>query len=88
MFRWELEDLAEEQLASLPPRVTPMLTAFMDAVVLVDPMEYQRRADEPSDPARPVRRLPFGPSGEGLVTFLVHAPDELVLVLRIHWLGE
>ena len=40
MFRWELEDLAEEQLASLPLPVTPMLTAFLDALVLVDPMEH------------------------------------------------
>ena len=31
---------------------------------------------------------PFGARGEGLVTFLFYPPDDLVLVLRIHWLGE
>ena len=85
MFRWELEDLAEEQLASLPLPVTPMLTAFLDALVLVDPMEHQRRAGEA---VTPMRMLPFGARSEGLVTFLVYPPDDLVLVLRIHWLGE
>ena len=47
MFRWELEDLAREQLAGMPPPVQLALSDFMDAVVIVDPAEYQRRPDEP-----------------------------------------
>jgi hypothetical protein len=39
----------------------------MDAVVIVDPAEYQRR---PGEPERPLRTLPFGQAG--LVTFLVY----------------
>ena len=57
----------------------------MDAVVIVDPLQYQHRAVEP--PA-PLRTLHFGAHHEGLVTFLVYPPDELVLVVRIQWLGE
>ena len=61
----------------------------MDAVVIVDPVEYQRRSDEPADsPYAPVRTLHFGQHHEGLVTFLVYPPDELVLVVKIQWLGE
>jgi hypothetical protein len=30
---------------------------------------------------------PFGPDGAGLVTFLVCPPDDLVLVVKIQWLG-
>lgn len=30
----------------------------------------------------------FGWHHEGLVTFLVYAPDDLVLVVRIQWLGD
>ena len=82
MFRWELEDLAREQLAGMPPRVQLALSDFMDAVVIVDPAEYQRRPDEP---ARPLRTLPFGQAG--LVTFLVYEPDDLVLVTRVIWIG-
>jgi hypothetical protein len=36
----------------------------------------------------PLRSLHFGPHDEGLVTFLVYPPDELVQVVRIQWLGE
>jgi hypothetical protein len=55
------------------------LSDFMDAVVIVDPVKYQRRPDEPE---RPLRTLPFGQAG--LVTFLVH---DLVLVTRVIWIG-
>jgi hypothetical protein len=82
LFRWELEDLAREQLAGMPPRVQFALSDFMDAVVIVDPAEYQRRPDEP---VRPLRTLPFGQAG--LVTFLVYEPDDLVLVTRVIWIG-
>ncbi|MGH3158248.1 MAG: hypothetical protein ACRDNF_16965 [Streptosporangiaceae bacterium] len=65
------------------------LAAFMDAVVIVDPVHYQRRADEPADtPHAPMRTLHFGQHHQGLVTFLVHSPDELALVVKIQWLGE
>ena len=82
MFRWELEDLAREQLAGMPPPVQLALSDFMDAVVIVDPAEYQRRPDEPE---RPLRTLPFGQAG--LVASLVYEPDDLVLVTRVIWTG-
>jgi hypothetical protein len=52
LFRWELEDLARDQLAAMPPKVQLALSDFMDAVVIVDPAEYQRRPDEPQRPLR------------------------------------
>jgi hypothetical protein len=55
----------------------------MDAVVIVDPLHYQRRPDEPEGSSMPLRSLHFGPRSEGLVTFLVYPPDDLVLVVRI-----
>ena len=45
----------------------------MDAVVIVDPVQYQRRRDERDDVSMPLRSLHFGPEGGGLVTFLVPA---------------
>lgn len=82
MFRWELEDLARDQLAGMPADAQLALSDFMDAVVIVDPAEYQRRPDEPQ---RPLRTVPFGKAG--LVTFLVYEPDDLVLVTRVIWTG-
>jgi hypothetical protein len=82
LFRWELEDLALDQLAAMPRGAQLALMDFMDAVVIVDPAEYQRR---PGELARPLRTLPFGQ--DGLVTFLVYEPDDLVLVTRVIWTG-
>jgi hypothetical protein len=59
----------------------------MDAVVIVDPVQYQRRRDERDDVAMPLRSLHFGLDGGGLVTFSVYPPDDLVLVVKIQWLG-
>jgi len=54
---------------------------------MVDPIEYQRHPGEPADPAKLLRTLHFGRHHEGLVTFLVYPPDDLVLVVGIQWLG-
>jgi hypothetical protein len=88
VYRWELADPAEPEFASLSQAVQAALTAFMDAVVIVDPIEYQRHPGEPSDPSKLLRTLHFGQHHEGLVTFLVYPPDDLVLVVKIQWLGE
>jgi len=57
----------------------------MDAVVIIDPAEYQRR---PGEPAGALRTLPFGHHSQGLVTFLIYPPDDLVLVVKIQWIGD
>ena len=88
MYRWELDGPAQRQFTDLNPAVRASLAAFMDAVVIVDPVQYQRRRDERDDVSMPLRTLPFGPHDEGLVTFLVYPPDDLVLVVRIQWLGD
>jgi hypothetical protein len=64
------------------------VTNFMDAVVLVDPLEYQRHPGEPAAANKLLRTLHFGSHHEGLITFLTYPPDDLVLVVRIQWLGE
>lgn len=88
MYRWDFDGLAREQFASLSPVGQAELTAFMNAAILVDPMEYQRHVGEASDPPAPLRTLHFGQHHEGLVTFLVYLPDDLVLIVRLQWLGD
>lgn len=88
MYRWELDGPAEQEFAALTPAGRTRLVAFLDAVVIIDPLQYQRRNDEPDDPPVPLRMLHFGEHDEGLVTFLIYPPDDLVLVVRIQWLGE
>ncbi|MGP7999736.1 MAG: hypothetical protein ACLPKI_20825 [Streptosporangiaceae bacterium] len=85
MYRWDFDGLAREQFASLSPGGQAELTAFMDAAILVDPMEYQSHAGEASDPPAPLRMLHSGQHHEGLVTFLVYPPDDLVRIVRLQW---
>ena len=79
--------MARQEFATLSQAGQTALAAFMNAAVIVDPIEYQRHSREPSDPPLLLRTLHFGPHYEGLVTFLVYPPDELVLVVKIQWLG-
>jgi len=88
VYRWELDGPADQEFGDLIPAVQALLAAFMDAVVIVDPVQYQRRRDERDDVSMPLRTLHFGPHDEGLVTFLVYPPDDLVLVVKIQWLGD
>ena len=88
MYRWELDGPAQQEFADLNPAAQSSLAAFMDAVVIVDPVQYQRRRDERDDVSMPLRTLHFGPHDQGLVTFLVYPPDDLVLVVKIQWLGD
>jgi hypothetical protein len=60
----------------------------MDAVVIADPIEYQRHPAQPAGPVELLRTLHFGQHYEGLVTFLVYPPDDLVLVVQIQWLDD
>ena|SRR5579872_3262355 len=43
VYRWELDSPAQEEFAGLPPAARVSLAAFMDAVVIVDPVHYHRR---------------------------------------------
>ena len=87
MYRWELDGPDQQEFADLPLAARASLAVFMDGVVIVDPVQYQRRRDERDDVAMPLRSLHFGLDGGGLVTFLVYPPDDLVLVVKIQWLG-
>ena len=83
MYRWELDGPAQQHFADLNPAVQASLAAFMDAVVIVDPVQYQRRRDEPDDVSRPLRTLHFGLHDEGLVTF-----EPTATGTRMRWSGQ
>jgi hypothetical protein len=85
VYRRELDEPAEGEFAGLSRAARKGFTEFMDAVVITDPAEYQRR---PGELAGDLRILPFGPYSQGLVTFLIYPPDDLVLVVKIQWIGD
>jgi hypothetical protein len=53
VYRWELDGPAQQEFADLPPAARVSLAAFMDAVVIVHPVQYQRRRDERDDVSMP-----------------------------------
>jgi hypothetical protein len=57
-----------------------MLTAFMDAAVIADPVQYQRRHDERDGVSMPLRTLHFA-CGSLLATLDVH-PRVAMRILR------
>jgi len=65
VYRWELDGPAQPELAGLPPAARASLAALTDAVVIVDPVQYQRRRDEREDVSMPRRSLHLGPDGGG-----------------------
>ena len=56
MYRWELDGPAQQQFGDVSPAVRATLAAFLDAVVIVDPVQYQRRPDEREDIPMPLLR--------------------------------
>lgn len=88
MYRWDFDGLARQEFSTLSRAGQSALSVFMNAAVMVDPIEYQRHPGEPADPPALLRTLHFGQHHQGLVTFLIYPPDELVLVVKIQWLGE
>jgi len=52
LYRWEADDIVGQQLERVPDQVRRQLATFMDAVVIVEPMDYQRSPGEPRKPLR------------------------------------
>src|SRR5271169_487221 len=75
MYRWELDGPAQREFAELPPAARASLAAFMDAVAIVDPVQYQRRRDERDDVSMPLRSLHFGPPRDS-VEVLPNGPGD------------
>lgn len=85
MYTWDFNDpLVRAVFDSLPAVAQRGLVELMDAMVLVDPMEYRRKPDE-----RPgnLRTLHFGAGDAGLVTVHVVERDDEVLVVQLGWSG-
>ena len=78
MYRWELDDPAQQEFADLSPAARASLAAFMDAVVIVDPVQYQRRRGQAGELllGRAVQLPPVHTSDAepGLDLFPAHPP--------------
>jgi hypothetical protein len=68
VYRWELDGPAQQEFADLPPPARASLAAFTDAVVIADPVQYQRRRDERDDVSFIAYAGPFSADANGTVT--------------------
>jgi hypothetical protein len=57
MYHWEFDGPAQQEFAALAPTTQVTFAAFMDAVVILDPIEYQRRPDEVGYPLAPLDQV-------------------------------
>lgn len=53
MYRWELDGPALHEFAALRQPVRAELARLLDAVVIADPIGYQRHPGEPDDQEAP-----------------------------------
>jgi len=60
VYRRDFDDPARRHFATLSSPGQEELAAFMNAAVLVDPIEYQRHPGEPADATKLLRTLHFG----------------------------
>jgi hypothetical protein len=56
----------------------------MDAVVIIDPASISAGPANQQEPCASSHSA----SSQGLVTFLIYPPDDLVLVVKIQWIGD
>ena len=87
MYRWELDGPAQREFAGLRPGRASIPGGIPGRGRDRGSGAVRRRRDERDDVSMPLRSLHFGLDGGGLVRFLVYPPDDLVLVVKIQWLG-
>jgi hypothetical protein len=87
VYRWDFDDPTRRHFATLSSAGQEELPAFMNAAVLVGPIEYNAILASPlTQPSYCARRISADITKTRHVPGL--PPDDLVLVGQIQWLGE
>ncbi len=84
MYRIRTYPEAREAVAALPG---PALAGYIEAVGVMKLVPWSGEAHNKANPDGEVRQLVFGPSGRGLVVYLVLERDLLVDVVQVTWVG-
>jgi hypothetical protein len=83
VYEWDFDPPSRRRaFEELPEEAQRALLATLDALMF-DPAGYERAPDEPEGKA--VRRVTFG-GGRGILTFVFHEPDRIVLVVQFSWI--
>ena len=88
MYQWELDGPAQQEFADLPPGARAFLAVFMDAVVIVDPVQYVSpgRGDRPGPIAVLGCFAPDGPQHCSGLPVARYSPAQLAYPVGAKWL--
>jgi hypothetical protein len=81
-YALDVDPLAEQQIASLPPTA---LACLAEALAVVELVPWNGLALNKNNPEGAVRQLPFG--GFGMITYLILDDSERVDLLIVTWAG-
>jgi hypothetical protein len=81
-FTLDIDPLAAEQIAALPPAA---LNAFAEALAVLELVPWNGLPLNDTYPEGPVRQLPFGTLG--MITYLILEDRQRVDILIVTWAG-
>ena len=84
MYELETDPEAVGDLQGLPASA---LVPYAEALALLEVTPWSGEAYNRQRPDGNMRVVPFGPSREGLVVYLILEDQRRVAVLRVMWLG-
>ncbi len=84
MYRVTTDARSQPQIEALPPDAR---SPFAEARVVLEVSPWSGDSLNAANPDAGVRTLTFGPSGEGLITYLILEDQRRVDILDVLWIG-
>lgn len=84
MYRVTTDERSQPQIDALPHQAW---ATFAEIRVLLEVTPWSGISITAANPDSGVRTLPFGPGGEGLITYLILEEQRRVDLLDVLWIG-
>ena len=84
MYRVTTDEHSQPQIEALPPNAG---ASFAEARVVLEVSPWSGESLNAANPAAGVRTLTFGPTGQGMVTYLILEDQRRVDILDVLWIG-
>lgn len=84
MYRVTADEQSQPQIDALPSHAR---APFAEARVVLELTPWSGDSLNAANPDAEVRTLPFGPTGQGMITYLILEQQRRVDILDVLWLG-
>ena len=84
MYQVTTDEQSQPQIEALPPNAG---AAFAEARVLLEVSPWSGESLNAANPDAGVRTLTFGPTDQGMITYLILEDQRRVDILDVLWLG-